>query len=162
MQTLHRMILMLRSVQVLRTRVAKLETVESKLLSSQAEVQQLQHQLRIYRQDSHFVGSMRDTVVHCESLQHQVQQLAEENASLRQDRANADLLRYQVQDLQQRCEEMEGAVEEVARLRVENHKLLTGGTNGPEGALSSLQIRLAELQQKEIVALNKYGELASQ
>lgn len=146
---------------MLRTRIAKLETVESQLLSSQAEVKQLQHQLRISRQDNHFVGSMRDTVVHCESLQRQVQKLAEENTSLRQDRANADLLRYQVQNLQQRCEEMKGVEEELARLRVENSKLLTG-TNSHEGALSTLQIRLEELQQKEIVALSKYGELMSQ
>lgn len=152
-----------RSVQVLRRRIAELETVESKLLASQAEVKQLQHHLRLCRQDNHFVESMKDTVVHCESLQHQVQKLKEENISLRQDRANADLLRYQVQNLQQRCEEMEGAAEEAARLRVENSKLLAGETNGDhDGMRLTLQIRLKELQQKEIVSLSNYGELASQ
>ena len=147
---------------MLRRRVAELEDVESKLVTSQAEVKQLQHQLRMYRQDHHFIGSMRDTAICHERLQHQVQKLTEENASLREDRANADLLRYQVQNLEQRYEEVKGAVEEVARLKVENQRLQTGGASGNEGALSALQIRLAELQQKEIVALSNYGELASQ
>lgn len=151
-----------RSVEALRARVAKLETVESELVSSQAQVQQLQHQLRVYRQDSHFIGSMKDTIVQSESLQHQYQNLVEENASLRQDRANADLLRYQLQNMQQRFKEMEGVMEEVARLKIENSKLKAGGSSYQEGAMASLQIRLEELQQKEIVALSKYGELFSQ
>ena len=153
---------MIRSVEVLRARIAKLETVESQLLTSQAEVKQLQHQLRLYRQDRHYLGNMTETMVHYEALQHQVQKLTEENASLRQDRANADRLRFQVQDLQRQCGEMEGAAEEAARLRVENSKLLSGEADGNEGALATLRMRLAEFQQKEVVALTKYGDLASQ
>lgn len=151
-----------RSVGILKARINELESVESKLLLSEAEVKQLQHQLRISRQDNLFIENMKETILSHESLQLQVHKLTEENSSLRQDRANIDLLRYQVQNLQCQCEEAEGWVEELERLRTENHELRTRGSNTHDGALSTLQIRLAELQQREIVSLKKYGELGSQ
>lgn len=151
-----------RAVEGLKTRIAQLETVESKLLSSQAEVRHLQHQLRINRQDAHFVESVQQNLMDYESLQRQVRLLMEENNSLTQDRANSDLLRYQAQSLQRRCEEVEGAMEEVAKLRVENTQLKLKEENGGHTSSSVLQAQLAELQQREIVSLHKHGELTTQ
>lgn len=151
---------MIRSVQVLRRRLSELETTESKLLSSQTQIKHLQHQLSIYRQDSHFVESVKDKVLHYETLEHKLQLLTEENQSLCQDRANADLLRYQVQSLQQCCDALGEVTAEVARLRQENSELKQD--KGQEASASALQIHLAELQQREIVSLSRYGELVTQ
>lgn len=151
-----------RSVEVLRRRVAELEAVESRLLSSQTQVKHLQHQLRICRQDAHFVESMKDKIMCCEDFQHRVQLLMEENQSLQKDRVNADLLRYQVQSLQQRCDNLEGVLEEVQGLRLENSQLKEGETKGQQASFSALQIRLAEFQQREVVSVSKFGELSSQ
>ena len=148
-----------RLIDGLKARVARLETVENELLSSQTEVRHLQQQLRMYRQDSQFIGSVQDRLVSYEDLQHQVQLLREENGSLRKDRTNSDLLRYQAQRLQNRCTELEGVMEEVARLRAENSQLLN--KDGSKDASSVLQSQLSELQQREIVSLSKYGELAT-
>lgn len=146
-------------MELLKTRLSQLETVESKLVSSQAEIKHLQQQLRIYRQDAHFADGVQDKLMRYEQLEHQVQLLSEENTSLRQDRTNADLLRYQVQSLQHHCNELEGGMEEGARLRLENSKLKTN--EGKEHD-SVLQVQLTELQQREIVTLRKYGELITQ
>lgn len=151
-----------RSVEGLKTRIAQLETVESKLLSSQAEVRHLQHQLRMYRQDTHFVEGVQQQLMDYESLQHQFRSLMEEKNSLAQDRANSDLLRYQVQSLQHRCEELEGVMEEVAKLQVENTRLQLKEGNGKDTSTSVLQAQLVELQQREIVSLHKHGELTTQ
>ena len=145
----------------MQARLAELETVESKLVSSQAEVRHLQHQLRIYRQDAHFVECIQDKLTSYETLQRESQLLREENNSLQQDRANSDLLRYQVQSLQNRCAELEGVMEEVAKLRVENNELKQS-IGERKGASSGLQAQLVELQQKEIVSLKNYGDLATQ
>lgn len=146
----------------MKARLVELETVESKLLSSQVEVRQLQHQLRMYRQNAHFLESVQEKLLSCESLQHQVQLLKEENSSLSQDRTNSDLLRYQVQSLQQRCEELEGVREEVAKLCIENSELKLNEGKGNDAPYSVLQTQLAELQQREIVSLSKYGDLTTQ
>ena len=151
-----------RAMQALRARLAQLESVESKLLSSQAQVTHLQHQLRLYRQNSHFVESMKDKVVHCEEVERQLQLVMEENQALCDNRANADLLRYQVQSLQQGCEELGSAMEEVTRLRVENRELKAGRGRDEDTPSSGLHIQLAELQRREIVALNEFGELSTQ
>ena len=151
-----------RSVETMKSRVAQLEDVESKLLNSQMEVKHLQYQLQTCRQDNHFVETMRDRILQCEELKHQVHLLKEENHSLRLDRANTDLLRYKVQSLQKRCEELGGVEEERARLHVENNQLTA--MEGSRASMSSptLQVCLAELQQKEIVALSEYGKLVTE
>ena len=143
-------------------RVAELETVESKLLSSQAEVRHLQHQLRLHRQNAHFFDGFEQKLMDYESLQRQVQLLKEENNSLTQDRANCDLLRYQTQSLQHRCAELEGVMDEVAKLRVENSELKLKEGEGTDASTSVLQTQLAELQQREIVSLHCHGELTTQ
>lgn len=150
----------IRSVETLKSRIAQLETVESRLLSSQSEVRHLQHRLRMYRQDSHFVEGVQEKLLAYETLQHQVQLLREENNSLTQDRTNSDLLRYQAQSLQHRCEELEGVLEEVTRLRVENDELKL--RREVKGKDSVLQAQLAELQQREVVSLNSSGKLTTQ
>lgn len=149
-------------METLRKRVAELETIESKFLSSEAEVKHLHHQLHVCRQDAHFVSNMRDMVVQYETLEQRVQWLTEENRSLRDDRANADLLRYQVQSLQAKSEELEKMEKEVARLQVENIELRAKENEGGEMSSPVLQLRIAELQQREVLALNKQGELATE
>lgn len=151
-------------MQGLQRRLANLESVESKLLSSQAQVAHLQHQLSLYRQDSHFIHTMKNKLVHLEGIERQLQLAKKENQALRQDRTNADLLRYQVQSLQQNREQLATVMEELTTLRVENRQLRVGsgcGT-GQDTPSSALQIQLAELQQKEIVSLKKFGELTTQ
>ncbi len=149
-------------MQALQTRLTQLESTESKLLSSQAQVTHLQHQLRLYRQDSHFTDRMKDKILHFEEIERQLQLTMEENQALRQDRMNTDLLRYQVQSLQQDCKQLGDVMEEVTRLRVENRELKAGHGKGQDTPSSALQIQLAELQQREIVALKEFGELSTQ
>jgi hypothetical protein len=148
-------------VRVLKRRIAELEAVESQLLSAQTEVKHLQHQLRIYRQDKHF-EDVHQKLVDYESLHHQVQLLREENNSLSQDRANCDLLRYQVQSLQEQSVKLEPVMEEVAKLRVENNELKLNVRGGKDTTVSVLQAQLAELHQKEIISVHKQGELVTQ
>ena len=152
----------LRAMQALRARLSLLESVESKLLASQTQVTHLEQQLRLYRQDSHFVARTKDKVLHFEEIERQLHLLIQENKSLHQDRANADLLRYQVQSLQQGCEELSSVMEEVTRLRVENRELRAGCGMDQEMPSSALQVQVAELQQREVVALKEYGELSTQ
>ena len=146
-------------MELLKTRLSQLETVESKLVSSRTEIKHLQQQLRIYRQDAHFADGVQDKLMRCEQLEHQVQLLSKENTSLRQDRTNADLLRYQVQSLQHHCSELERRMEDGARLHLENNELKT--SDGKEHD-SVLRVQLSELQQREIVTLHKYGGLTTQ
>lgn len=151
-----------RSVEQLKVRVAELETVESKLLSSQAEVRHLQHQLRLHRQNAYFFEGFEQKLMDYESLQRQVQSLREENSTLMQDRANCDLLRYQAQSLQHQCEDLKGVMEEVAKLRVKNSELKLNEGAESDASISVLQAQLAELQQREIVSLHRHGELTTQ
>lgn len=131
-------------------------------MSSEALVSHLQHQLRLYRQDSHFVESMKNKLVRCEQAEQQLQRLVEENQALRQDRTNADLLRYQLQSLQRKCEKLDSLMEEVTTLRVENRELKAGLRKDQDTPSSALQIQLAEMQQREIVAIKQLGELSTQ
>ena len=149
-----------RSVEVLKARITELEAVESKLLSSQTEVKCLQHQLRIHRQDTHLVETMRDKILQCEALERRVQLLTEENHSLCFERENTDLLRYQVQSLKKKCEEFERIEDEVAQLRAKNSQLMSLEGSGAHTS-QTLQVQLAELQQREVVSLIKHGELAT-
>ena len=149
-------------MQALQQRLTHLESVESKLISSQAKVVHLQHQLSLYRQDSHFIERMKDKVLHFEDVERQLQLAKEENLTLRQDRTNTDLLRYQVQSLQQDCEQLASVMEEVTRLRVENRELRAGHGKGQVTPSSALQIQLAELQRREIISLKEFGELSTQ
>jgi len=151
-----------RSVQLLRKRIAELEKVEGQLLASQVEVKQLHHRLRMTRQDSHFIESMKEKILRHDELERQVQLLQEENASLRQDRANADLLRYKVQSLQQRCEDLEHIKQEAEQLRIENSQLKGGEMQGQHASISALQLHLTELQQREIVSISEQAELQGQ
>ena len=145
----------------MRGRLKELESVESELLKSQAMTKHLERQLRTYRQDALMVDSVKDTV-RCETLEFQIQRLREENASLHEDRTNTDLLRYQVQTLKERCEKFDELEEEVTHLRIENTKL--SSVEGSAGNMSapSLQVQLAELQQREVVATRRIGELTTQ
>ena len=147
---------------MLKDRLSGLECVGSDLLCSQAEVTRLQHQLHMYRQEAPFVDKMRGQLDQLETMQLQVKLLAEENACLKQDRANADLLRFQLHGMKKKCEEVQELEAEVIHLRLENSKLQAGGEGRGLTFSETMQLQLAELQQKELVSLRENGSVNTQ
>ena len=144
---------------MLRSRLRQLEDVERKLSESNAEVKKLQRQLRLSRQDNLFVDQMKTELQTVQELQQQLQTLRHDNQRLQQDRVNSDLLRYQVHDLQKKCESVEALSEEVAQLRQQNTQLRVANKTV---ASEAKDIELAELQQREIIAAHECGILATQ
>lgn len=153
-----------RSVQVLKSRVRELESVESKLVHSETEAKELQRSLRTCKQDYYFVESEKEKLLKYNEIERQLRQLAEENSLLRKQRDNADLLKYKVQSLQEKCTMYEGLEVKVAELELENQHLRKqveegDGEKALSGSQPALQYRITELQQKEVILVNKQGEL---
>ena len=148
----------------LKTRLSELEQVERELLCSQVEVKQLQAQLRTYRHETQFVGHMRGKLEQLESLGRQVSLQKEEIAGLQQCRANTHLLRYQVQGLDRKCEELQVLKEQVVYLGLENSKMLAaqGDASKSMNVCEDVLLQLAELQQREAVSVSKCGSLHTQ
>jgi len=150
-----------RSIAALQSRVHQLEDVEGTLLESRAEVKRLQRQLRLCRQDNLFVDQMKTGLQTANELQQQLKVLRHDNQRLQHDRVNSDLLRYQVHDLQKKCESLEALTKEVAQLRQENTRLKEGGVANKTVASEAKEIELAELQQREVIAAHECGALAA-
>ena len=178
-----------RSLEVLRSRIEELETVESDLLRSEAQVKELERKLRTFQHNEHFLQSQQQKVLKYDELDRQIQHLAEENSTLKRQQDNADLLRYKVQTLQERCAKFEGLEVKLAQLELENQHLKeavkeegdgetmadregrylgsvmlgvkVGGGGGGGRSQAALWYRIAELQQKEVLLTAKQGELTS-
>ena len=180
-----------RSLEVLRSRIEELETVESDLLHSEAQVKELERKLRTFQHNEHFLQSQQQKVLKYDELERQLQHLTEENATLKGQQDNADLLRYKVQTLQERCARYEGLEAKLAQLELENQHLketvkeegsgemammmmaedreggdsgsvMLGAKVGGGGrSQAALWYRIAELQQKEVLLTAKQGELTS-
>jgi hypothetical protein len=110
-------------LEVLRNRIGELETVESDLLRSEAQVKELERKLRTFQHNEHFLQSQQQKVLKYDELERQLQHLSEENATLKGQQDNADLLRYKVQTLQDRCARYEGLEAKLAQLELENQHL---------------------------------------
>ena len=180
-----------RSLEVLRSRIEELETVESDLLHSEAQVKELERKLRTFQHNEHFLQSQQQKVLKYDELERQLQHLTEENATLKGQQDNADLLRYKVQTLQERCARYEGLDAKLAQLELENQHLKEAVKEGGSGekammmmaedqeggdsgsvmfgakaggggrSQAALWYRIAELQQKEVLLTAKQGELTS-
>ena len=166
-------------MQVLRNRIEQLETVESDLVHSEARVKELERKLRNSKHNEEFLQSQQQKLIKFDELERKVRQLTEENATLKRQQDNTDLLRYKVQALQGRCAKYEGLETKVARLELENQELretmkgeaLRGtllereGGEGVaavgegSGSLATLWYKIAQLQQKEVLLTVKQGEL---
>ena len=85
---------------MLRNRVGELETVESDLLRSEAQVKELERKLRTFKHNKHFLQTQQQKVLKYDDLERQFEHLTEENVALKRQQDNADLLRYKVQTLQ--------------------------------------------------------------
>lgn len=153
-------------MQALKSRIHELESVESRLFHSEAEVKELQRSLRACKQDYYFVEAEKERLLKYNEVERQLRQLVEENALLRKQRDNADLLKYKVQSLQEKCIMYEGLEAKVAELELQNQQLKKqveegGGENPQASGQPALQYRIAELQHKEVILLSKQGELLS-
>ena len=176
-----------RSLEVLRSRIKELETVESDLLHSEARVKELERKLRAFQYNEHFLQSQQQKVLKYDELERQLKHLTEENATLKKQQDNVDLLRYKVQTLQERCAKYEGLEVKLAQLELDNQHLkeavkeegngemmvdqegrgsgsvmlgamMVGGGGRSQAAL---WYRIDELQRKEVLLTAKQGELTS-
>ena len=167
---------------MLRNRVGELETVESDLLRSEAQVKDLERKLRTFKHNEHFLQTQQQKVLKYDDLERQIEHLTEENVALKRQQDNADLLRYKVQTLQERCAKYEGLETKLAQLELENQQLKEAvkengsvemvtegggdgnvmlGAKGRGRSQAALWYRIAELQQKEVLLTAKQGELMS-
>ena len=132
-------------------------------------MKQLQRSMRAHKQDYYFVESEKEKLFKYNEIERQLRQLTEQNTLLRKQRDNADLLKYKVQSLQEKCAMYEGLKAKVAELELTNQQLRKQIEEGQEeggemkahsgGGQPALQYRIAELQHKEVLLLSKQGEL---
>ena len=168
-----------RSIQVLRNRIEELEVVESELVRSEARERELERKLRSLKHNESFLLSQQQKLINYDELDRQIKHLTEENGVLKSQQDNADLLRYRVQTLQEKCAKYEGIETKVAQLELENKHLeekvkqeityvatserevedvkVDGGNGG--GTQAALWYKIAQLQQKEVLLTVKQGEL---
>ena len=152
-------------------------------------MKELERKLRTFQHNEHFLQSQQQKVLKYDQLDRQIKHLAEENSTLKRQQDNADLLRYKVQTLQERCAKFEGLEVKLAQLELENQHLKeavkeegdgetmadregrylgsvmlgvkVGGGGGGGRSQAALWYRIAELQQKEVLLTAKQGELTS-
>jgi DNA repair exonuclease SbcCD ATPase subunit len=127
-------------LEVLRSRIGELETVESDLLRSEAQVKELERKLRTFQHNEHFLQSQQQKVLKYDELERQLQHLSEENATLKGQQDNADLLRYKVQTLQDRCARYEGLEAKLAQLELENQHLKEAMKEEGSGEMAMMMV----------------------
>ena len=85
----------MQSLEMLRSHNEELETVESDLLCSEAQVKELERKLRTYQHNEHiFLQSQQQKLLKYDELERQLQHLTEENANLNGQQDNVDLLSH--------------------------------------------------------------------
>ncbi len=151
-----------RSTSGLWSKLSELDNVQKHLLESQREVQRLQRQLRLCRQDNQFVSQMKGELHSVHELESQLSALRHENVRLQKERMNSELLQYQYHDMQEKCKLLQSEVEGVAHLQLENRRLKEEGAGNGGVASEALRLQLTELQQREIIAAQECGSLATQ
>ena len=181
---MHDLVLTYRSLAVLRSRIKELETVESDLLRSEARVRELERRVRSFQHNEHFLQSQQEKVLKYDELERRFKHISDDNAALKGQQDNTDLLRYKVQSLQERCAKYEDLETKLAQLELENEQLKeavkeegsgemtaegrdeivmlgTKRSRGPGRTQGALCYRIAELQQKEVLLIAEQGELKS-
>ncbi|XP_070617493.1 mitotic spindle assembly checkpoint protein MAD1-like isoform X2 [Erythrolamprus reginae] len=99
-----------------------LQAKEELLSKKEQRIQELEQKLSLQEEDAVIVKNMKTELAQFPQMEREVQQLREENAYLREMRANNGLLKEEVESLQRKLERFEKAQAERVALELEKEK----------------------------------------